>query len=218
MTDEEQIALAKVWLDRGLPPSDSSVGLGNLALGRSSLILPLIEAKIEEALKAPNAADCFTDKSVSPDAVIPYLWQTIASVGDRQALQQASKLLKIDEKRFDKMVAHTMYAAYSRNPFKLAYEGFAIGDPAIDKRLVAWAEEVLSAELPHLGNPIFDKVEGSPRRLWAEALVDRYGAAPSATQWMKDPIASRLKPGLAALDYDVRRFAVEAAEKGARKQ
>ncbi len=218
MTDAEQIALARSWLDRGYPPADSSVGLGNLALGRSSLILPLIEAKIEEVLKSSNPADCFTDKSVSVEVVINYLWQTITYVGDRQALLESSKLLKIDEKRFDKMVARTMYAAYSRNPFKLAYQGFEIGDPAIDERLVAWAEEGLSAELPNLGNPLFDNVTVSPRRQWAEALVDRYGAAPSAAQWMKDPIASRLKPGLAALDYDVRRFAVEAAAKRARKQ
>jgi len=218
MTDAEQIALAKSWLDRGLPPADSSVGLANLALGRSSLILPLIEAKIEEALKAPNPLDVFTDKTANPEAIIIYLWRTIVQVGDKQALLEASKLLKIDEKRFDKMVAHTMYAAYSHNPFKLAYQGFEIGDPAIDERLVAWAEEGLSEELPKLGNPIFDNVSDSPRRQWAEALVDRYGAAPSATQWMKDPIASRLKPGLAAVDYDVRRFATEAVEKRARKR
>ncbi len=116
------------------------------------------------------------------------------------------------------MVARTMYAAYGRNPFKVAYQGFEIGDPAIDKRLVAWAEEFLSEDLPNLGNSIFDNVSTSPRRLWAEALVDRYGSAPSPTQLKKDPIASRLKPGLAMLDYDVHRFAVEAAEKRARKQ
>jgi hypothetical protein len=218
MTDAEQIALAKSWLDRGLPPADSSVGLDNLALGRSSLILPLIEAKIEEVLMAPNPAEFFTDKSVGPDVVIAYLWQTITYVGDRQALLESSKLLKIDEKRFDKMVARTMYAAYSRNPFKLAYQGFEIGDPAVDKRLLDWAEEYLSKELPNLGNPIFDSVTDSARRQWAEALVDRYGAAPSPMQWMKDPIASRLKPALGALDSDVRRFATEAVEKRARKR
>ena len=217
MSDAEQIALAKSWLDRGLPPANSSVGLDTLARGRSSLILPLIEAKIEEALKAPNPLDVFTDKTANPEAIIIYLWRTIVQVGDKQALLEASKLLKIDEKRFDKIVAHTMYAAYGHNPFKLAYQGFEIGDPAIDERLVAWTEEGLSAELPNLGNPIFDNAYG-PRREWAEALVDRYGAAPSATQWMKDPIASRLKPGLAALDYDVRRFASEAAEKRTRKR
>ena len=105
-------------------------------------------------------------------------------------------------------------ATLSRLPTK----GFEIGDPSVDKRLVDWADEFLSAELPNLGNPIFDNVSGSPRRQWAEALVDRYGAVPSPTQWMNDPIASRLRPGLAALDHDVRRFTVEAAEKRARKQ
>jgi hypothetical protein len=218
LSDAEQVALAKSIVDRGLPYGAPADTLYSLAMGRSSVILPILEAKIEEALKASNPLDVFTDKTANPEAIIIYLWRTIVQVGDKQALLEASKLLKIDEKRFDRMVAHTMYAAYSRNPFKVAYQGFEIGDPAIDKRLVDWAEGVLSAELPNLGNPIFDNVSGSPRRQWAEALVDRYGAVPSPTQWMKDPIASRLRPGLAALDYDVRRFAVEAAAKRVRKQ
>jgi hypothetical protein len=218
LSDAEQIALAKSIVDRGLPYGAPADTLYSLAVGRSSVILPILEAKIEEALKAPNPLDVFTDKTANPEAIIIYLWRTIVQVGDKQALLEASELLKIDEKRFDRMVAHTMYAAYNRNPFKVAYQGFDIGDPAIDKRLVDWAEESLSAELPKLGNPLFDNVSDSPRRQWAEALVDRYGAVPTPTQWMKDPIASRLRPGLAILDYDVRRFTVEAAEKRARKQ
>jgi hypothetical protein len=219
MSEAEQVALAKSWLDRGLPPADSPVGLDNLALGRSSVFLPMIEAKIEEALNASNPLDVFTDKTAKPEAIIIYLWRTIVYVGDKQALLEASKLLKIDEKRFDRMVADTMYAAYTRsNPFTVAYQGFEIGDPAIDKRLVEWAEELLDKELPNLGNPIFDGVERSARRLWAEALVDRHGGPPTAAQWMKDPIASRLKPALAPVYLDVGRFAVETAEKRARKR
>src|SRR6266498_614452 len=179
LSDAEQIALAKSIVDRGLPYGAPADTLYSLAMGRSSVILPILEAKIEEVLKAPDPAACFTDESVKPDAVILHLQATIWQTGSLQALREASKLLKIDEKRFDKMVARTMYAAYSRNPFKVAYQGFEIGDPAIDKRLVDWAEEILSGELPNLGNPLFDKVEGSPRRQWAEALVDQYGAAPS---------------------------------------
>jgi hypothetical protein len=219
LSDEEQIVLAKSIVDVGLPYGAPADTLYSLAVGRSSVILPIFEIKIEEVLKASEPSKCFTDKGTDPQMVVLYLWRTIARAGDQYALQQASKLLKIDEERFDRMVAETMYAAYNRtNPFTVAYQGFAIGDMAIDKRLVEWAEELLDKEVPNLGNPIFDRIEKSGRWLWAEALVDRYGAAPSPIQWMKDPIASRLKPRLAVLDYDVRRFAGEAAEKRARKQ
>jgi hypothetical protein len=184
------------------------------------LILPLIEAKIEEVLKATNPAECFTNKSVPPEETIFYLWRTIVWVGDKQSLLEASKLLKIDEKRFDQMVDHTMIAAYSRNPFKLAYQGFEIGDPAIDKRLLAWVEKALREELDKIGNPVFEKAEGYPRRRWAEALVDRYGGVPSPAQWTNDPIASHLGsiPEMALLERDVRRFTLEIAEKRAQKK
>lgn len=219
MSDAEQVALAISWLDRGHPSVDGAEGLDQLARGRSALILPSIEAKIEEVLKAPNPAECFTNKGVPPDEVILYFSRLIARAGNRQALLEASKLLKIDEKRFDQMVEHTMIAAYSRDPFKLAYRGFEIGDPAIDKRLLAWAEKLLSEDLPHLGHPIFDKMSRGAR-LWAEALVDRHGGVPSPAQWMNDPIASHLGsiPEMALLEREVRRFAQEITEKRVQKK
>src|ERR1043166_9210758 len=63
MTDPELMALAKSFVDRGLPPADSAIGLGNLMLARSSMILPLIEAKIEEVLNAPDPSQCFSNKT-----------------------------------------------------------------------------------------------------------------------------------------------------------
>jgi hypothetical protein len=219
MSDAEQVAMAKSLLDRGLPSDgDQGAGLGDLALGRSALILPLIEAKLEDALKASNPLDGFTDKTANPEAIIMYLWEIIAAAGDKQSLLEASKLLKLDEKRFDRMVLQTMYAAYNRrNAFTVAYRGFDLGDPAIDKRLIEWASEHLGNDVRKLSNPIYDNVPGA-RHEWAEALVERYGAAPSQTQWMKDPIASRLKPELSVLEYHVRQLAGEEAAKRNKKQ
>jgi hypothetical protein len=178
----------------------------------------MMEAKIEEVIKSPVPLDCFTNKTVEPQKAVFELWATMAQAGDLQALREASKLLKIDEKRFDRMVYNTMAAAISRgNPFTLLYQGFDLGDPAIDKRLVAFAEGLLKEELPKLGNPIFD-TPSSPRRQWAEVLVDRYGAAPTESQWSTDALASRLRPEISKqLHNDLIRFATDAAQRRARK-
>jgi hypothetical protein len=219
LTDAEQLALAKSIVDRGVPHGRPADRLYSLAQGRSALIVPMLEAKIEEILRAPDPRACFTDKSTEPDVMVTYLQAAIWQNGSLQSLVQASKLMKIDEKRFGGMVALTMIAAYShRNAFELVYQGFKIGDPAIDKRLVEWAEGMFEKDLPNLGDPIFDDELGNPRRLWAEALVDRYGAAPSQMQWLQDPIASRLKPELSILEYHVRRLAAAVAEERKIKQ
>jgi hypothetical protein len=59
-------------------------------------------------------------------------------------LSESSKLLKIDGQRFDLPVERTMMNAISwGNPFTVAYRGFEIGDPEVDKRIVVWADLVL---------------------------------------------------------------------------
>ncbi len=37
---------------------------------------------------------------------------------------------------------------------------------------------------------------------WAEAMADRYGNMPPEVQWINDPIATRLRPALAASLHD----------------
>ncbi len=64
---------------------------------------------------------------------------------------------------------------------------------------------MLSEEMPSL--PI------DMKHRWANAIVDRYGAAPTEAEWAHDPIVTRLKPHLAAsLRTDVYRFALEAMQ------
>lgn len=219
MSDAEQTALAKSLVDQGVPVGRPGDVLSILAAGRSSLILPIIEQKVEQVLISPNPLDCFTDRTVDVQRTLNVLWMTIANVGDQQALRETSKLLKLDEKRFDRMVDNTMSAAISNgHGFTLAYQGFELGDPAIDKRIMAVIEDVLEKELPNIGNPIFENVSVSPRREWAEALVERDGGAPSEAQWAADPIASRLKPAVRQAFHDnVVRFSIEVAAKRTQK-
>jgi hypothetical protein len=219
MSDAEQTAVTRSLLDRGATRGEAGDDLAILALwGRSSLILPMLEAKIEEVLKSPDPTSCFVDKTVDPQHVVMDLWFAIAYAGNEQSLREASKLLKIDEKRFDTIVYKTLsHAIGPRNPFVLAYQGFDIGDPAIDKRIALWAEDFLTPELPRGGNPSWDGV-ADLRHAWAEALIERYGGVPTDAQWRTDSLASRLKPGLAgAFHSDMRRLAAQASTKSTRK-
>jgi hypothetical protein len=113
--------------------------LGVLIRTRGSLVLPMMERKIEEVLKSSSPLDCFTDKTVDPQRFVDLAASNIAHAGDEYALKEVSKLIALDEKRFDLLVRNTLLAAENRrNPFAVAYRGFEIGDPAVDKRIVAW--------------------------------------------------------------------------------
>jgi hypothetical protein len=208
MSTTEAVAYVSSILEQGVPVGEPVHGLYALAVGRSSLVLPMLEGKIEEVLRSPAPLDCFKDKSTNPQLAVYFLWTTIAEAGDQQALKEASKLLRIDEKRFDRVVDHTLSAAINlRNPFAVAYQGLEIGDPAVDKRILAWVEELLG-----------DKTPSDMKRRWANAMVDRYGAAPTEADWANDPIVTRLKPPLAeSLHPEVYQFALEAMAARTRK-
>jgi hypothetical protein len=137
----------------------------------------------------------------------------IPGAGDEYALKEASKLIALDEKRFDLLVRNTLLSAsVRRNPFAVAYRGFAIGDPAVDKRIVAWAGSQLAQSLGT------EFVQGQLMHWWAEAMAGKYGAAPTEVNWVNDPIASRIDPALAgSLHDEVLRLGAEAFEKGAKK-
>lgn len=98
----------------------------------------------------------------------------------------------------------------TRNTFTVAYHGFEIGDPAIDKRIVAW-----------IGPQFDDKTEfrqGQLKHWWAEAMVEKYRGVPNEANWANDPIATHLTPELAeSLHYEILRLAVEAFIKPTKK-
>jgi hypothetical protein len=207
-SEAEQIAFTRAYLENGMMGEQGEAeALTTLVLSRSSLVLPIIERKIEQVLKAADPRECFVNKDVDPQKVVGFMASEIHYAGDEQALMEASKLLKLDEKRFDRLVFGIMARSINRgNPFVLAYRGLDMGDPAVARRIVEWAE-------PLLAETIFD-AEDSMRRRWAAALAERYGSAPVLGEWDSDPIASRLKPTLAeSLHPTMVRFAFEAAQK-----
>jgi hypothetical protein len=167
----------------------------------------MIERKIEEVLKAASPEECFSDKSVKPQAFVDLAAWTIPSAGDVVALREIGKLLAIDERRFDTLVGNTMATAQNRrNPFAVAYQGFEIGDPAIDKRIMEWIEAQFDNKTAFR--------QGQLKHWWAEAMAERYSIAPGEVQWVNDPIATRLKPSLArALHDEILRLAAEATSK-----
>jgi len=212
MSDADQIAFVDSDLSQGMPV-DRSGPLGSLVLGRSSLVLPMMERKIEEVLKSPSPLDCFTDKTVDPQRFIDLAAGTIAYAGDEYALTAASKLIALDEKRFDLLVRNTLAAAQNRrNPFTVAYRGFEVGDPAVDKRIVAWAGTQFAQSLG------IEFAQGQLKHWWAEAMAEKYGRVPNESDWADDPIASRIKPELAASLHDeILQLAAEAFEKRVKK-
>ncbi|HLI86674.1 MAG TPA: hypothetical protein VKV17_22405 [Bryobacteraceae bacterium] len=228
----EQTALIKSYLQAGMPPSDD---FGVLIRSRPEVSLPLVEQKIEEVLRSPSSPDNFIDKSVDPQKFVNLASMAIMGVGNVQSLKEISKLMKIDEKRFGHLVEYTMTAAEVRgNPFTVAYQGFEIGDPAIDSRIAAWAEKELLL-LPQPPPKDYSRVPGGEllrqmdahtleleikenRTAWAEAMVGKYGGVPSEAQWRGDPIVSRLRPDQAdSLHDDMIRRTVEIAEKRAKR-
>jgi hypothetical protein len=135
-SEAEQIAAVKSALDQGLPPEQFQV-VGPLFFNRGSLVLPLVELKIEQVLKSPSPLEYFTNKNVDPTKWVYSAALTISETGDEQALKEIAKLIKLDEKRFGGLVGRTLdnsqdYAK-SQNPFEVAYRGFAILEPDVYK-------------------------------------------------------------------------------------
>ena len=119
VSESEQIAFIRSTLDRCIPPDDT---LTMLVLNRSSLTLPLIEAKIEEVLSSSRPLVCLTGRQVDPPIFIDLAARTMAYSGDAVALRQIAKLMTFDEKRFGTYVDVTLINAEDRrNVFSVAY-------------------------------------------------------------------------------------------------
>jgi hypothetical protein len=177
-SEAEQIAWVNSELDRGMPAKPNADTLTMLVLNRSSVTLPLIERKIEQVLRSPSPSECFVDKSVAPQKFIDVAAATIAYAGDAEALKQLSKLIRIDEKRFGRLIDNTLgNARVHRNPFTVAYQGLELGDTAVDARIAAWAQFQLSEKRapgrnfgPRTPEPVPESEVQLVRRMWAEAM------------------------------------------------
>jgi hypothetical protein len=190
LDEGEQIAFINRTMDLGFPESRADQ-MTMLIINRSALTLPLIEAKLEEALKSTSTLKSFVDTAS----------EMIAYAGDEQALRSVSKLIAVDETRFGPLVGRTLDNAGNwRNPLTVAYKGLTLGDESVSRRIAAWAESALAST--------------RMQRAWAEAMLDRYGKVPDESVWATDPIASRLKDQASPeLRQSVLRFAAEAQSK-----
>ena len=92
------------------------------------------------------------------------------------------------------------------NPFAVAYQGLALGDPAVGKQILAWIEKVFADQR--------ESIQTIFRRSLAEAMVERYHGEPTLIQMANDPISLRLQPAeYAAMEPDLRRYAFQANRK-----
>jgi hypothetical protein len=182
-SESDQITYLNNYIAAGVAGDNDDAGL--LVRSKTSLFVPLVEQKIVEILQSPSPQHLFKGPPVDVDVVVARLASIIEYTGEEIAVEQARKLMKIDEHRFDSMVEHClMQADARRRGFQVAYKGLETGDPAVDKRIIAWAEE----EIGLAREPDHDII----LRKWAEAMVEEYNGIPDEYQWAADPIVSRL--------------------------
>jgi hypothetical protein len=213
--ETEQTAWVNAHLSKGMPPSDE---FAMLIRNKSEIVLPLIEQKIEDVLRSPSPAERFTDKSVDPQKFVDRAASSITATANVRSLKEASKLIKIDEKRFGWMVEGTLAGAQGHNPFPLVYEGLELGDPAVESRIATWVRAQFADKGPPPTGPGMaagaEAVILQRNGRLAEAMVERYAGMPTEVQWGADPIVSRLEPVRALILHDdVMRAASDALER-----
>jgi hypothetical protein len=194
LSEGEQIAFINRTMDLGFP-EDRADQMTMLIINRSALTSPLIEAKLEEALKSTPAPKGFVETAS----------EMITYAGDERALRAVSKLVALDENRFGRLVGRILDNAGNwRNPFNVVYGGLEIGNEAISRHIVVWVESALASN--------------RMQRAWAEAMLDRYGKVPGGAEWATDPIVFQLNGrALPELRQSVVRFAAEAQSKRERR-
>jgi hypothetical protein len=195
LSEVEQTKFVNETMEAGFP-DERADQMTMLIINRSALVLPLIERRIEIELRSQSSSKDLIETAM----------EMIAYAGDEQAIREVSKLVAIDEARFGRFVARTLHNALNfRNPFTIAYRGVEIEDGRIAQKIGAWADSALLSQ--------------RMQRLWAEAMVKRYGRVPSEAEWAKDPLAVRLRTSRhEQLRENVTGFAREATATGNRTQ
>lgn len=190
LSEGEQVAFIRSTMELGFPINRADQ-MTMLVINRSALALPLIEAKMEEALKAVPPQAAFVETAS----------EMIAYAGDESALRAVCKLVALDENKFRQLVGRTLDNAGNwRNPFSIVYRGLEIGNEVVSRYVVVWVESALASN--------------GMRRKWAEAMLDRYGKMPADSEWAMDPIVSRLKDRASPeLRQSVMRLAEDAKRK-----
>ena len=169
LSEPEQIRFIEATMEQSFP-EDRADEMTMLIINRSAVALPLIESKLEQVLNSPSPSKRFIDVAS----------EMIAYAGDEQSLRAISNLIRIDEPRFGRLVGRTLDAAGNwRNPFSVVYRAFDLGDDSLARYAIDWADSALESV--------------RVQRVWAEAMLDKYGRVPATSDWAHDPIASRLR-------------------------
>jgi hypothetical protein len=193
MSSAEAIGYTNTAFDHGMP-TGLTEGLPVLARSQSAEVLPVLERRIEEVLKSPNPLDLFTDKAAEPRRAIDLAASTIAYACDDNALKALAKLIAIDDQRFGWLVGQTLDCGAGRSFFPVAYAAFSFDNTVLNRKMAEWIERQFADK--------HDLRQGELKHWWAEAMADRYGNTPPEVQWITDPIATRLRPALAASLHD----------------
>jgi len=168
-SETKQVEFVRSAMVNLFPDKDGD-RLGMLLVNRSALLIPILEARIEQELIDSSPSERFIEMA---SALMVY-------PGDEESLRAVARLVRLDDKRFSGLVDRTLDNALTfRNPFQTAYLGMGFGD-VVSRQIGAWAAEAVH----------------SPRmqRLWAETLLERYGRAPQDSDWETDELAVLLKP------------------------
>ena len=189
LSDDEIRQFVETTVDQGFPENRADQ-MTMLVINKSAVV-PVLETRIEQMLNA----------SAPQQRAVDIASEMIAYAGNEQSLGAISKLSTIDAKRFGKLVGRTLDNAMNYgNPFTVAYRAFDIGDEGIARSVASWCDSALATD--------------RMKRLWAQAIVDRYGKVPSETEWISDPLASRLAKGeRERVQGRVNRFASEERDK-----
>lgn len=190
LSDYDLISFVQSAIERGFPDNQADE-MTMLIINRSSLVVPLIEGKVEEVLKSNLPSRRFVDTAS----------EMIAYAGDEESLRAISKLMAVDPTRFGTLVSRALDNSLNyRNPFTVIYRALRIGDDEVSKYVTLWCESALATD--------------RMKNLWAQAMLDRYGNIPSPEEWQRDPLASRLKPEQRTkLQESVTRFGSESRGK-----
>ena len=190
VSEADQVEYVKSVLEQRFPENEGD-RFSLLLINRSALVVPLIESTIESELGSASRSERFIDLAST----------MIAYAGNEHSVRAISKLIRIDERRFDTLIGRALdNAGKWGNPFGVVYQTLDLGDGTVGGYTTAWAEAAL------LSNRM--------QRTWAEAMIVRYGKVPDESVWATDPIASRLKDQASPeLRQSVLRFAAKAQEK-----
>src|SRR6516162_3499142 len=111
LSESEQAAFIRSTMALGFPMNRADQ-MTMLIINRSALVFPLIEGKLEEALKSDSPQTAFVETAS----------EMIAYAGDQTALREIIKLMSLDEKRFGRLVGRMLDNAGNwRNSFDVAY-------------------------------------------------------------------------------------------------